>query len=65
LSSLGGHLVISQYLVEKGADVNATDKEYGTQPYTYAYEHALMRFVLFATFLIWNFQWKNPAAFVF
>ena len=44
LSSLGGHLDICLFLVEKGADANATDKEYATQPYAYAYKDALAEF---------------------
>ena len=30
---------VCQFLVEKGAYVNATDIQYDTQPFTYAYEH--------------------------
>jgi hypothetical protein len=32
------------FLVERGADVNATDDEYATQPYTYAYAHLHVNF---------------------
>ena len=35
---------VCEFLVEKGADVNATDDEYVTQPYTYAYEHLHVNF---------------------
>jgi hypothetical protein len=58
-------LDICQFLVEKGADVNAENNENATQPYAYAYEHALMRFAFFASFFFWNFQWKQPAAFLY
>ena len=42
-----------QFLVEKGADVHATNNKYDNQlhAYAYAYEYALMGFDLFATFL--------------
>ena len=30
---------VCQFLVEKGAEVNATDNAYDTQPFTYSYEH--------------------------
>ena len=30
---------VCQFLVEKGANVNATNNECDTQPFTYAYEH--------------------------
>jgi hypothetical protein len=38
-SSKEGFLDVCQFLVEKGANVNATDNQYDTQPFTYAYEH--------------------------
>ena len=38
-SSEGGFLDVCQFLVEKGADVNATDTRYDAKPFTYAYEH--------------------------
>ncbi len=30
---------VCQFLAEKGANVNATNNRYVTQPFTYAYEH--------------------------
>ncbi len=51
-SSEKGHLGVCQFLVEKGADVNATENEYDILPHAYAYDHALLGFVLFATFLL-------------
>ena len=30
---------VCQFLVEKGANVNATSNQYVIQPFTYAYEH--------------------------
>jgi hypothetical protein len=39
VSSLGGFLDVCLFLVEKGANVDATDNLYDTQPFTYAYEH--------------------------
>ena len=38
-SSCNGHIGVCQFLVEKGAEVNATSNQYDTQPFTYAYEH--------------------------
>ena len=35
---------VCEFLVEKGADVNATDSQYDTQPYTYAYQHLHVNF---------------------
>ncbi len=35
---------VCQFLVEKGANVNAKDNEYDNQPYTYAYQHIRVDF---------------------
>ncbi len=43
-SSRGGRLDVCQFLVEKGANVNAKDNQYGTQPYTYAYQQLRAKF---------------------
>ena len=43
-SSAEGHLDVCEFLVEKGANVNATDSQYDTQPYTYAYQHLHVNF---------------------
>jgi hypothetical protein len=65
LSSLEGHFGVCQFLLEKGAVVNAKNNEYDILPYAYAYDHVPMGIVLFATFLFWNFQWTHPAAYLF
>jgi hypothetical protein len=44
-SSYWGRLVLCQFLVEKGADVNAKENMYGTQPYAYAYKNPDFSFV--------------------
>jgi hypothetical protein len=64
-SIAAGHLGVCQFLVDKEADVEATYDKYATLPCACAHEHAPMRFVWFATFLFWNFQWNHPVAFVF
>ncbi len=47
---------ICNFLVERGADVNATDDEYVTQPYTYAYEHLHYNFCFVCDFVILVFS---------
>ena len=43
---------VCQFLVEKGANVNATDIQYDTQPYTYAYQHLHVNFCFVCDVLI-------------
>ena len=55
-SSEKGHLDVCEFLVEKGANVNATNNEYDTQPYTYAYQHLLVNFCFVCNVLILVFS---------
>ena len=43
-SSKEGHLDVCQFLVEKGANVNATTVEYDIQHCAYAYQHLRVNF---------------------
>ncbi len=43
---------VCQFLVEKGANVNAKGDEYDTQPYTNAYEHSHVNFCFVCDVLI-------------
>ena len=59
-SSKRGHLVVCQCLVEKGADVNATDNMYETRPNAYADENALSLIFFVCILLILDFSVEAP-----
>jgi hypothetical protein len=59
-------LVVCQFLVEKGADVDAAENDrYDTQHYAFSRENALVGLAVLITFSFWFSQWRHPAALVF
>ncbi len=53
-------LGVCQFLVEKGAEVNATNNRYDTQPFTYAYEHLHVNVCFVCDVVILVFSVERP-----